>query len=704
MSKHTAIDEDNSNIQNIKGTKKATARPLKSLRHPRIKTIVINDNPADISANGNGHLTDSQNFTQAPSPKLLNPGSTDNVLNTLNMIMDPESYKDSTSIMGQSLNELLTSQISQTTSQFRNPNDFSDVQGIPLQYNAFQFMNNHVSTSPFSISSLLSNGESHSPTKPFKVPKSSIPHIKLSEFSLPHTHMEYLKLFYDDYSKVILPFCPLDFDTAEDTDTAFPVSGASQVHSPVSSIPTSPPSSTTLTATTTTNAAIGLAMPTTTVVPVSATKTAATTQFPLLAIAGSNNKTGIEPQEALVNPARDFILYYAQKESYVLAAVLACGALTAYRHSKSSTDEERYCSYLSTCMSLLGDSLNEEATSEKRQKGKMEGMIITTLLLTSYNASSNVVKWRPHLETAGRLLMHSAHYQNNGNTDTIEFGKVERETLAFCRSWFFSIEIIAGMTSNWGGTMNDRDWKIMEQWIEEDSNLLRSIRINWRNPNVKNEDADDFNLMLGYSSKLSIVLGRLCCVLRHARLGEKLKLSEISWFLTQLECKEIKEYYILSNTGYLTKDFQYDPSLGIPIEAIEKFDDIDLNGDIVYVSWWDICYQAHRMSGIIHTLTKLFMLDRNHFLVVNAIEETVGLLKFLRTKKKIKSYALMMFQFCVFLVGKWTTEVEHRSLVSKYFRDLHDFGTFAARYSMKKLERLWRNEDGDQEEEDIINY
>lgn len=687
-------------INPVKDINNVKARPSKSQRHPRIKTVVMKDNAFQNSADGSSQLDETSKNFLTPSPSLLNAASNNSVMNTIEMIMNPESYKDSTSIMGQSLNDLLTTQLSQTTGQLNNATGLTDPQG------SFSFVSNNINTSPFSISSLLSNGESNSPTKTHKILKSSIPHSTLSEFSLPRTHMEYLRLFYEDYSKVIMPFCPLD---VQENHSLFPGTGSSEGPSPVPSLSASPSNVTGGIATTVNNLGVGITasiVPTTATTVVEPALTTASSIPPIAASAPNNRQSGDTQvkEVSLINPARDIILYYAQKESYVLAAVLACGALTAYRHSKSLTDEEQYCSYLSTCMSLLGQSLNDEATPDKRQKGKMEGMIITTLLLTSYNASSNVVKWRPHLETAGRLLMHSAYYQNNDNTDTIEFGKVERETLAFCRSWFFSIEIIAGMSSNWGGTMNDRDWKVMELWIEEDSDFLRGMRINWKNPNIDNEGVDDFNLMLGYSDKLAIVLGRLCCVLRRARLGEKLKLSEISWFLTQLECKEIKEYYLLSHTGYLNKDFRHEPSLGIPAEAVEKFDDIDLNGDIVYVSWWDICYQAHRMSGIIHTLTKLFMLDRNHFLVMNAIEETVNLLKFLRTKKKIKSYALMMFQFCVFLVGKWTTEIEHRSLVSKYFRDLHDFGTIAARYSMKKLERLWRNEDGDQEEEDIINY
>lgn len=669
----------------------------------------------------------------------------DNIVNDINMIVIPENYKDGTSDLAQSLNDLLTSQISQTSGQINmntayntnissnNTNNYPNMNNnYNYNYNysydntnnynsnlhsnnmnnqlSFQIFNTDISTSPYSISSVLCNGDiNNSPSKTFKIPKSSIPHIKLSKFSLPDVHMEYLKLFYDNFSRVIMPLCPLGLD--DETETENENSQSENEHSENktknnnnnnnnklknyknekkdkededndnSSIPLSP------------------------------------------STAGLNYNSNNYCNNNIINPARDFILYYARRESYVLAAVLACGALSAYRHSKSPIDEAKYCNYLSTCMSLLGQSLNEETSSidkdKKKKNGKMEGMIMTTLLLTSYNASSNVVKWRPHLETAGRLLIHSSWSNKNNrnddddNDDSNQLNIIERETLAFCRTWFFSIEIIAGISSNLGGTMNEKDWEIVEEWVNDDSNLLRISRINWVNPinddtsNNNNETIrdfnQDFNLMLGYSNKLTIITGRLCCILKNARLGKKITLNEISWFLTSLESKEVKEYCILSNTAYLNEDFQYDPKYGIPIEAIEKFDDIESNGKIVYLSWWDICYQAHRMSTIIQVLTQLMKLDKNHFLVKNAIEETIELLKFLKTKKRIKSFELMMFQFCVFLVGKWTTKIEDRKLVSKYFRDLHDFGNIGSLYSMQKLERIWRNE-SDENEEDIINY
>ena len=687
----------------------------------------------------------------------------------LNMMLMSQSYESFTTDLAQSLNDLLTSQLTDITATIQpsNTSPFTSVppsannpfssiaspKTVPTMTTSTQTytqeqppqvlhtpqmipIQNMLSDAPLpmtdarnvvsDVSDIPSTVSETDPVTTVSSPTISnpetlgsfIPHIQVSDFDISNEHRKYLEYFYNDYSRVILPFFPMDkekhnsnlnetYNVDSEAQTQTQAQTQTLAQERVQTKPGNP----------------SLESPTT---------------------VKSSSINGL--RTPTMNPCRDVLLYYAKRESYVLAAVLACGALISYRYNKAAKDEENYCGYLSTCMSLLSKRLHEETIGNKlsnekilpesgkegpdlktsgleenamgavevtpgiqdetteglrkaSRRGKLEGMVITTLLLTSYNASSNIVKWRPHLETAGRLLMHSEFKRSNSN--------IEGETLAFCRSWFFSIEIIAGLTSSWGGTMNDKDWEVMEKWMDEDVYLLERMQLTWAPLNTAERYSygnAKFNLIQGYTDKLAKILGKLCCLLRHVRLGEKRKLGEISWFLTQLESREVKEFTILSKTGYLDKNFKYDSQYGVPTEAIEVFDDIDISGDIVYVSWWDICYQAHRLSAVIHTLTKVFMLDKGHFLVVNAIEETVELLRFLRTRRKIKSYSLMMIQFCVFLVGKWTADADHRVLVAKYFSDLHEFGTIAAQHSMKKLEKYWRNEFGDQEDEDIINY
>lgn len=531
--------------------------------------------------------------------------------NFVNDIIVPDDLSNNTFNLANSLNALLTTQLTDMT----DLNSLNIPEISPI-YN-INGINNDASTTPsiptpivtlpepVSISTTYSTITpiSQVPTSKMTVTRTtnklSFPHIKLEDFDLSSNHMKYLKYFFNNYSKVIMPFCP-------------------------------------------------------------------------------NNE---------INPARDIILYYSKIELYVLSAVLACGALISFQISNTVVDEERYCGYLSNCMLLLSKSLNNNS--------KNEGLILTTLLLTSYNAASNVVKWRPHLETAGKLLINSMKEEEAGNE---EEDLIKGQTLSFCRSWFFSIEIIANMTSSRGGTMNDEEWNIIEKSLDKDSKNMEDLKI------LISIGNNNFNLLFGYTNELAILLGNLCCTLRHIRLGENIMLSEISWILSKFEDEKIKNFQILSKSGYLRKNEMMNLNLGtsIPNNAVELFDDIDASADI-YISWWDICYQANRLSAIIQILTRLFLLDKNHFLMISTIEETMKLLKFLKTKRKIKSYALMLIQFCVFLVGKWTTFENHKMLVTKYFNDLHDFGNIAAKYSIEKLEKIWRNEES-HEEEDIINY
>lgn len=541
---------------------------------------------------------------------------------SIDLLAHPELYQNDTFDLAQNLNNLLNTQLMHLTDSSHIdailPMSTLNHENLPNN-EYFGDGGNAVTMKPvFPVSPALSKHDTAT-TAVLEPVGSATGHIKLSSFSLSPDHMEYLNLFFCQYSRVILPFCP------------------------------------------------------------------------------SSNKTDGFGDD-VINPARDIILYYALREQYVLAAVLACGALTSHWRTNSSLDEQRYCQYLSTCMSLLSELLEREKQFEIQTKGKMEGMIITTLLLTSYNAASNIVTWRPHLETAGRLLMHSG-YLSNGNRST---DRVQREAISFCRSWFFSIEIIAGITSNRGGTITSDDWMIMENWITEDKEILTGLKL------IGANSSSDFNLIFGHSNQLAIVFGKLCCTLRRLRSGEEIPLEEITWFLTQLESKQMKDHCIVSKSGYIDKECFNDCASSlygnVPREALEELDDIASDGEGLYISWWDVCHQTHRMSAVIFTLTTLLKLDKEHFLVKNAIAETVKLLKFLHTNRKITNYSLLMFQICVFLVGRWTSREDDRKLVTKYFTDLHGFGNIAALHSMKKLERMWNNEEADVDEEDIINY
>ncbi|GMF57158.1 unnamed protein product [[Candida] boidinii] len=193
--------------------------------------------------------------------------------------------------------------------------------------------------------------------KDMKVPEFITKPFPLNSIQIGEEHKKYLKYFYDDYSKVILPFQP----------------------------------------------------------------------------------------SAESNPAREIILSYAQNNEYLLSVVLACGALQSFRSTNDPKDESSYGAYLSTCLKLFSKKLS----NEKNLEDNIEPMLLTVLLLTSYTASSMVQEWRPHLRGAKDLLTNYVpKYSNPSNLKGNIF------VLAFCRCWYISIEILAGLASPGGEVMD----------------------------------------------------------------------------------------------------------------------------------------------------------------------------------------------------------------------------------------------------------
>ncbi|AWU74410.1 uncharacterized protein C5L36_0A09970 [Pichia kudriavzevii] len=377
------------------------------------------------------------------------------------------------------------------------------------------------------------------------------------------------------------------------------------------------------------------------------------------------------------NVIREVILNHAINGGYLLSAVLACGALRSYHKSSSEADEKSYVGYLSKCMKLLSNRISKGLGDE------LESMILTTLLITSYNASSNVVKWRPHLEAAGRMLMNE---------------NIAGEVYSICRCWFISIEILAGLSSKIGGTISNEEWKIMEGWIE-DTSQMENLGLIWKNA----WNGPVFNLMYGYTNKLGVVLGRLCLLLKETRQNGCgcVSIGEIGWLMEMLDSEDIKSFKIWDGSGYLRKIDGIVPAE--LLESVEEFDDLGDEGGPLWASWWDISYQSHRIVGIIQVLTELMQLPREHLLVRRAIGDAMRILRFLRSGKRVQSYSVLMFQLCVFLVGKWTCLGEDRVYVVKFFQELRMFGNVSAQHSLDVLESLWSGRRVS-DDEDIISY
>ncbi|QPG77341.1 hypothetical protein FOA43_004750 [Brettanomyces nanus] len=418
-----------------------------------------------------------------------------------------------------------------------------------------------------------------------------------------------------------------------------------------------------------------------------------------------------------LNPAKDILLYYARDNNYLLCAVLSCGALQLHRKSHDPRDEANYCNYLSTCIQLLSSVLADEA----KIKEKIEPMILTILLLTSYTAMSNIQKWRPHLKAVKELL---AAYVPPADKSSLDSAYV----MAFCRAWYTSIEVIAGLTAPHGGTAESED--------EIDSIIFDIPNLKFYLEGMRISRKDDFNILYGYTNRLAMTLQKTVKYMRRVRAyREELKhnpyakpdidLEEYGKMFQEIWQNE--KFYVISKDGIIPRDHFMHPDNNsepppgfqpLSSEAIEKI--VLKTGEEVCISWYDISHQSFVWAAILVMLSMMAQLPKKHYMVQQAVHKVLDLMVFLHSKNRITGYVLMLLQCSMYITGLNCINTEDRRLVLKFFDNLNVMGNVSASVNTEKLKRKWKRydenrnnipfdkefDDFDEEElpEDIISY
>lgn len=141
------------------------------------------------------------------------------------------------------------------------------------------------------------------------------------------------------------------------------------------------------------------------------------------------------------NSARDLLLSTAANTDYVLAAVLANGAHSRFMKTRNIEDEEFYYLYLNDCVKLLHPAISDNT----KLSAKIESVLLTVLLLTAANAADPKQDWRPHLRGAKDLLMKCSSKKTK-----------QSKVFVFCKAWFVTLEVLAGISSKKGDIANRR--------------------------------------------------------------------------------------------------------------------------------------------------------------------------------------------------------------------------------------------------------
>lgn len=406
------------------------------------------------------------------------------------------------------------------------------------------------------------------------------------------------------------------------------------------------------------------------------------------------------------NSARDILLMGASKEPFLLAVILAQGAKMAFAKNNLAKDEEAYCKYLSRCLNLLRPALNK--TNDLTLGSDIENVLLTVLLLTSANASNIKQNWRPHLKGAKDLLLkYTSHIPH------------QSKVLIFCKAWFLSFEVLAGLSSQRGGTLNHNELDILmklDDTIEVET--LKEIGLLTDN---------GFNYFFGFHHHLLPTAKNLIKFLSSTRdktLAPPSTFDILDMLTTFNQFNKVRFVHnkltiITPNVGALQSPTNLkdgalpEPETMPPIPS--GFPPGCLldpqngrNNSTITINWIDLTHHAYTLAGMITILTKAYGLSCDDDLVKPITDELIDLILFFNDipKPKFMKWAQLMIQWPMLVGGLNCTTPKQKALVETFFATT---GSGSATFWIKIINNLWNKRMGrhvsDSEVEiDLVTY
>lgn len=372
----------------------------------------------------------------------------------------------------------------------------------------------------------------------------------------------------------------------------------------------------------------------------------------------------------VANPARDIILKAASTEPFVLAAILAEGAKICHDKTNLPEDARAYQIYLSNCLKLL-DRAKDINVNGNVLNANIEAMLITLLVLTASTAIS-MQKWRPHLNGAKELLLRLS--KRSGNY------KISK-TIVFCKFWFISIEILAGLSTEPGGTLQE-DWELDAIISPGDSYEIEVLR------ELGLLTDTGFNVIMGFLHLLLTDFRDLLKLLNKYK-QQKIKNDEMNHLRT------LTNFYQQTNISYVNpKGIINDDELklckyqvGLPIEEIR------IREQRYWVSWQDVSHQAYVVSSILVILFRFFDVPQDNANVQFYVQRLLSFIGYLDNFSDAlehgSPYLLLLIQWPMVVAGLYCKESNQRALLMKYFQMVSQVGSASASRVMDVLSKRW---------------
>lgn len=375
------------------------------------------------------------------------------------------------------------------------------------------------------------------------------------------------------------------------------------------------------------------------------------------------------------NPVRDVILIYAAKEPFLLSAILSQGAKLSFQKTSKQSDHDNYGSYLSRCLRLLGPALskNRDKLVKDDLTSNIESILITVLLLTSSNAMTEKLSWRPHLKGAKDIIIKATHSK-------IRLSK----TLILCKIWFADFEILAGTSSHLGGTIKtDCD---LDSVINFEDEFVKSVL-----EQFGLLQGGSFNIMSGYNIQMIYLFRDLSKLLNRKReMGEQFVPNQSLEYI-----RLISGFYEHHGKVYIDRKCLLPGPISTPLTELYNLVDSvpTTSGNTLYISWMDISQQAYALAGLITVFTSILLdpPDLPHIQDLNS--KLVDLIKFV--EQSVNSFTMkfpngfLMIQWPITVAGINCTIKSQQPVIGKFFKICIELGSVSAEITLKRIKKIW---------------
>ncbi|KAG5418308.1 hypothetical protein I9W82_003836 [Candida metapsilosis] len=378
------------------------------------------------------------------------------------------------------------------------------------------------------------------------------------------------------------------------------------------------------------------------------------------------------------NPARDLLLSTAANTDYVLAAVLANGAHARFMKTRNIEDEEFYYLYLNDCVKLLHPAISDNT----KLSAKIESVLLTVLLLTAANAADPKQDWRPHLRGAKDLLMKSS--SKNAKPSKV---------FVFCKAWFVTLEVLAGISSKKGGTLQ----------TEEETDELFNLSSDYEIQTLKDLGIildNGFNIMGGYHHDCYGAFRELIKILNRKRNGTLRAKDSLQYVELFAKFETLREI-----------DFVKDPTLAGSV-LVE-----DVGSGVI--SWADVSHKSYMAASMITLLQSCFdesytspqvQVLTNH--IIDLVSFVNNYIPFAPSSRYKADNGLMMLQWPVLIAGQnlEPSDVKEMDIVRVFFEHSSRVGSGGALIALKRVKRVWKKRadptfvDDGNESEDLLSY